>query len=111
MMVLVLASRILGLVRNRFLAHFFPIETLDAYRAAFVIPDFVANVLITGALSVAFIPVFTSYLQNRKENDGWKIASSVLNMSLGFYLVFTLLLIVFAQPLIGKIICPPVFFL
>ena len=106
MMVLVLASRILGLVRNRFLAHFFPIETLDAYRAAFVIPDFVANVLITGALSVAFIPVFTSYLQNRKENDGWKIASSVLNISLGFYLVFTLILVVFAQPLIGKFVAP-----
>lgn len=106
MMVLVLASRILGLVRSRFLAHFFPIDTLDAYRAAFVLPDFVANVLITGALSVAFIPVFTDYLQNKKESEGWRVASSILNISLLFYLIFVVILIVFAQPLIGKFVAP-----
>ena len=69
MMVLVLASRILGLVRNRFLTHFFPLEDLDAYTVAFIAPDFVADLLIVGILSVAFIPVFTTYINKNDEKE------------------------------------------
>src|SRR4030065_347808 len=85
MMVLVFASRVLGLVRNRFLTHFFPVESLDAYRAAFLVPDFIANILIVGALSVAFIPVFTTYLNSKNEKEGWRVASAILNISLLFF--------------------------
>ena len=106
MMVLVLASRILGLVRNRFLAHFFPVATLDAYRAAFLLPDFIANVLIVGALSVAFIPIFTTYLNSKNEKEGWRIASSILNISLLFFAVFAFLIFIFAQPINERFIVP-----
>ncbi len=106
MMFLVLASRILGLVRNRFLAHFFPIETLDAYKAAFVVPDFLANILITGALSVAFIPVFTSYLASKKENEGWRVASSMLNIALLFFAVLAVILFIFAEPINKNLVVP-----
>ena len=106
MMFLVLASRILGLVRNRFLAHFFPIETLDAYKAAFVVPDFLANILITGVLSVAFIPVFTSYFASRKENEGWRVASSMLNIALLFFAVLAVILFIFAEPINKNLVVP-----
>ena len=106
MMVLVLASRILGLIRNRFLTHFFPLETLDAYTAAFVLPDFIANLLIVGALSVAFIPVFTSYINSKHEKEGWKIASSVLNISLLFFVIVTLILLIYARPINEMFVVP-----
>ncbi|OGY27472.1 MAG: murein biosynthesis integral membrane protein MurJ [Candidatus Woykebacteria bacterium RBG_19FT_COMBO_43_10] len=105
-MVLVLASRVLGLVRNRFLTHYFPLEELDAYAAAFVAPDFMAELLIVGTLSVAFIPVFTTYLNKRDEKEGWKIASSILNISLLGYILVATTVFIFAHPIIEKLIVP-----
>src|SRR3989344_627930 len=56
MMFLMLASRVLGLVRNWFLAGTFGAGSdLDAYNIGFVLPDLIGVVLINGALSVAFI--------------------------------------------------------
>ncbi|OGY26583.1 MAG: hypothetical protein A2Z11_00130 [Candidatus Woykebacteria bacterium RBG_16_43_9] len=106
MMVLVLASSVLGLVRNRFLAHFFPVDQIGAYAAAFVLPDLVSSILITGILSVAFIPVFTTYLNNRQEKEAWKIASSVLNASLLFYLVLAVIIFIFVRPITEKFVVP-----
>ncbi len=106
MMVLVLASRILGLVRNRLLTHFFPLEDLDAYTAAFIAPDFVADLLIVGILSVAFIPIFTTYLNKHDEKEGWKVASSVLNISLLFYIAVAVLIFAFTRPIIERFIAP-----
>ena len=106
MMFLVLASRILGLIRNRFLAHYFSIENLDAYRAAFVLPDFLANILITSTLSVAFIPIFTSYLNSKNEKEGWRIGSSILNISLLIFAVMALLLFLFAKPINELLVVP-----
>jgi len=85
-MILMLASRFLGLIRNRYLAGQFGAGTeLDIYNASFIIPDLITNLLITGALSVSFIPVFTSYLIEKKEEEGWAIASSLINFSLVFF--------------------------
>lgn len=95
MMFLVLASRVLGLARNRLLAHFFPIDLLDSYRLAFFVPDLIANILITGTLSVAFIPVFTNYLSSNDEKEGWKVASSILNICLLFFGVIAILVFIF----------------
>lgn len=106
MMVLVFASRILGLVRNRFLTHFFPLEDLDAYAAAFIVPDFIAEVLIVGALSVAFIPVFTTYLNKNEEKEGWNVASSILNISLLFYLILAVVVFIFAKEINSRLVAP-----
>ena len=106
MMFLVLASRILGLVRNRFLTHFFPLEELDAYAAAFIAPDFIADLLIVGTLSVAFIPIFTTYLNKRDEKEGWKVASSILNISLVVYIAFAVIIFIFARWIIERMIAP-----
>ena len=62
-----LVSRILGVLRDRVVAsEFGATKALDAYFAAFRIPDFVFNLLILGAFSSAFIPVFTSLITKKK---------------------------------------------
>lgn len=106
MMVLMLASRILGLARNWFLAGNFGagIE-LDAYNAGFVLPDFIGVVLINGALSVAFIPIFTTYLTQESKEEAWAMASSVLNSALVVFFLFGLLIFLFPEPL-NRIVVP-----
>lgn len=78
-----LASRVLGLVRDRVLASKFGAgDVMDAYYSAFKIPDLIFNLLIVGALSAAFVPVFTSLISKDKEKEAWKLANAVLSMGL-----------------------------
>lgn len=101
------ASSLLGLARNRLLAgHFFSGQEaqLDAYFAAFVLPDTIFQLLILGALSAAFIPVFTSYL-NRDKEEAWKMAQSAMTMVLILFLVISSALFVFAGTA-SKILAP-----
>lgn len=97
-MILTLTSKVLGVFRNWFLARYFGASgPLDAFNTAFVVPDLIANLLITGALSAAFIPVFTDYLNKKKIAEAEIVASSVLNLVLAIFAVFAL--IVFFFPL------------
>lgn len=101
-----IASRILGLFRDRFLASTFGAgDTLDVYYAAFRIPDLVYNLLILGALSAAFIPVFTGLISREKNEEAWRMANGVMNLAIFFIIVISLLLVIFA-PFIMKIITP-----
>lgn len=71
-------SYVIGLFRDRVIArHFGTSDITDAYNAAFLIPDFIFNFFIAGALSAAFLPVFSDYL-NREKQEAFKIANSVL---------------------------------
>lgn len=101
-----LLSRILGLVRDRlFAARFGAGDELDAYFAAFRIPDFIFQLLIIGALSAAFIPVFTRYLAKDNEKEAFKVANSVLNLVAVLWVVVAVLVLIFAKPLI-EILAP-----
>lgn len=74
-----IASRLLGLLRDRLLAsHFGAGDLLDAYYAAFRLPDTLFELLVLGALSAAFIPVFAGLLSTDRERDAWRMASGVL---------------------------------
>ena len=76
-----LASRLVGLLRDRlFAAYFGPSEILDAYYAAFRLPDLIFNLLILGTLSAAFIPVFTEYFV-KDEKEANTVANTILNVS------------------------------
>src|SRR5688572_1620485 len=68
MMAAILASRVLGLVRDSVIAAYFGANWItDAYKAAFRLPDFLYYLIAGGALSSAFIPVFTEYLTKGQE--------------------------------------------
>ena len=71
-----LASNILGLVRNTVIARNIPLGMQDNFWSAFLLPDFIFNVLIFGAISSAFIPLFRGLLVEKKEEDAWQLAGS-----------------------------------
>jgi putative peptidoglycan lipid II flippase len=78
---MVFISRVLGLVRDRLLSARFAPDELGVYFAAFRMPNLLFELLVTGALTSAFIPVFTRYLSQDKEKDGWKMSSILINIS------------------------------
>ncbi len=87
-MVTVALSRVLGLFRDRLLAARFSPQDLGVYYAAFRLPNMIFELLVMGALSTAFIPVFTSYLDSKGKEEAFQMASSLINIGL---LVFGLL--------------------
>jgi putative peptidoglycan lipid II flippase len=94
-------SAILGFLRTRFLYSAFikyHLADLDAFIAAFRLPDLIFKLLVSGALSASFIPVFASYLQKDKEMAN-KIASTVINLLLIILAVLSLIVIIFANPI------------
>ncbi len=92
MIVTLMASNVLGLFRDRFLAQQIPTDRLDTYFAAFRIPDLLFNVLILGAVSASFIPLLTQAFREDEEN-AWHIARATLNFAV---LALTLLAGLFA---------------
>src|SRR3990167_7709790 len=78
-MFMIVVSRVLGLIRQRTLAHFFMPDELSLFFAAFRLPDLVFEVLVFGTFASAFIPVFTKALK-KGEKDAWEIAASVTNI-------------------------------
>jgi len=128
-----LLSRFLGLFRDHILAGFGAGDTLDAYYAAFRVPDLIFNLLVLGALSAGFIPIFTRLLKNpsgkvkdvfsREKNppnfrlprfgggyqegnrDAWELTNNILNILGAGLLILAGLGIVFA-PYLMKLIAP-----
>ena len=96
-----LASRLLGLVRDRLFAHTFGASPiLDAYYAAFKIPDFVYNLIIVGALSAGFIPVFSTILHKYGKEEAQKVYASMSTIIAVTLTVLAATLIVLAQHIV-----------
>lgn len=96
---MILLSRLLGFVREVITTTFFTRAETDPFYAAFTIPDFMYYLLVGGALSAAFIPLFSEYLAKGDEEEGWKMASTFLNLTILLLAGFSLLGIVFARQL------------
>ena len=98
-----LLSRLVGLLRDRVLAsHFGASDILDVYYTAFNIPDFVFNLLVVGAVSSAFIPVF---IENRHKDEAgaWKMAANFFNVLFVSVMVTVVLLFFFVPSLVDLI--------
>lgn len=94
------ASRVLGLVRDRVLSTTFGAgPTLDSYFAAFKIPDLFFNLIILGALSGTFVPLFTERKHAESEEAALRITSTVVN-GLILMVSFCVLIGVFCAPYI-----------
>ena len=77
----VLLSRLLGFFREWTVAHQIGSNSVtDAYYAAFTLPDFLNYLVAAGALSVTFIPVFSRYLAEKQEDEGWYAFSTVVTV-------------------------------
>ncbi len=104
LMIAVFASKFLGLVRDRLLVHNFNTTDAAIFFAAFKLPDLMFQLLIFGALSVAFIPIFTDYLNKKDEAQAYLFASNILNLSLLIFSFVAVLAFLFASQLNGLII-------
>ncbi len=100
-----LASKILGLLRDRILAAKFGAgDVLDIYYASFKIPDLIYNLFILGALSAAFIPVFSSLLAREKEKEAWDLVNAIISIGSLLVLFLSFLFFVFADQLVGLVV-------
>ncbi|MCJ1964848.1 murein biosynthesis integral membrane protein MurJ [Candidatus Nanosynbacter sp. TM7-057] len=111
-----LLSSLLGFFRDRLLnSAYMPSKNgvsagypvgLDAYTAAFMVPDFMFAVLVSGALSVTFIPVFNERWVKGNKQSAWQISASMINFMALITMAASVLIIVFADPLMKYLIAP-----
>lgn len=104
-----LVSALLGIFRDRLLNSYY-LDTyptgIDAYTAAFTIPDFMFFILTSGALAVSFIPVFNQRLISGNKKSAWELSSSMLNLMALLTLVASILIMIFADPLVRYVVGP-----
>ena len=104
-MVSMIASRVLGYLRDVVIyAQFGQNRLTDAYNAAFSIPDFLYTLLVGGALSSAFIPVFSSYISTGKDDDAWEVASIIFNLTMTLMLLGIAVGLMFTPQLIQLLV-------
>lgn len=103
-----LVSRFLGIFRDRVLASQFGVgDILDAYYAAFRLPDLVYNLLILGAISAGVIPVFMALLEKKFGNkkEAWYLINSLLNIAFVAIIIVCAILFLLA-PYLMPLITP-----
>ena len=77
----VMFSRLLGLAREIIFARYFGAGFLtDAFVVAFRIPNVLRDLFAEGALSVAFVKVFTDTEKEKGEAEAWRLASLIFNL-------------------------------
>lgn len=104
-----LVGSLLGLLRERLLNGLYAdtyVMGLDAYTVAFTIPDFMFFILVSGALSVTFIPVFNQRLATGNKRSAWELSTSLLNLLAIVTLIVSVLIIIFADPLVRYVVGP-----
>lgn len=106
-----LLSRFLGIFRDRILGSEFGLgDTLDMYFAAFRVPDLIFNLIVLGALSAGFIPIFTQLIKKMSakmthNQDAWEVANIIITI-LGFSLIGLSFLGIIFAPHLMMIIAP-----
>ncbi len=101
-MLFFVASRTLGLLRDIVISHQFgTARALDAYFAAFTVPDFVFNVLAGGALGSAFIPAFSAALAQNDARRAWQLAGALINLTFVALTALCALLAIFAPQIVA----------
>ncbi len=96
-------SSVFGLVRERLLISYFFDSTAsqleyEALQVAFQIPDMLFQLIVLGAVSAAFIPVFMT-LKKKNESEAFEMSQSVMTLTLLVYILFSSAAFIFATPL------------
>jgi len=93
----VMFSRVLGLIRETIFAKYFGAGFLyDAFLVGFRIPNILRDLFAEGALSAAFVKVFTDYQLKKNEVEAWRLASLIFNALAVVLSIITILGILFA---------------
>jgi putative peptidoglycan lipid II flippase len=100
-----LVSRALGWLRVVVLGNLYGASAeLDAFYAAFRIPDLVFQLVAAGAIASSLVPVLSGLAAHGEREHAWRAASTVLNLMLGVLLVLSALLAVFAPALVPLLV-------
>jgi len=104
-----LIASLLGIFRDRYFNSLYYLTYPsggDAYAVAFTVPDFMFVILVSGALSVSFIPVFNQRLASGNKKSAWELSTSIMNLMALVTLVASILIIIFAEPLVRYVVGP-----
>ena len=108
--VAVMCSRVLGLVREILFAGLFGSALMGIFTIAFRAPNLLRDLFAEGALSTAFITVFSQRIEKDGERSAWALASKMMTLATIFMSIVSLLGVVFAKQLIeraGAGVCAP----
>ena len=98
---LYLLSRLIGFVQTALINSILPPGATDAYYAAFAIPEFVNYLVAGGALSITFIPIFTSLQQSGREREAWRFFSTVATVMGGVLILLLIIAEFAARPMVA----------
>ncbi|UCC64577.1 MAG: murein biosynthesis integral membrane protein MurJ, partial [Anaerolineae bacterium] len=102
-----LLSKAIGVVRQSIIARTFGAgDPLDAYYAAFKLPDLLLTLIAGGAIATTFIPVFAEHLARGDTGRAWRLASAVLNALLGAMAFIALVAAPLAPWLVRTLVAP-----
>ena len=97
----VMCSRVLGLIREQVFAGLFGAGfAIDAFVVAFRIPNLLRDLFAEGALSAAFVTVFTDYSTNRGSEATWRLAGNVLVFFTLLISLLTLVGLYWTEPIV-----------
>ncbi len=98
--VAVMCSRVLGLVREILFYGLFGANLMGIFTVAFRAPNLLRDLFAEGALSTAFITVFSRKIERNGPNAAWALAAKMLTLATVFMSAVTVLGVLFAGPLI-----------
>jgi len=102
MMASVFLSRLFGMFRLMSIAYVGGRNAdVDAYQAAFLIPEILNHIVASGFLTITFIPIFSRYLAENKENQGWQVFSTILTCFGSLLLLFIFAMYFMAPDLVA----------
>ena len=83
-------SRIFGYIRDSRIAFLLGTgDVSDAFTFAYRVPNLIRRIVGEGAVSSAFIPVFSEYLTGGKKKEAWEFANIMLSAAMVFLVVLT----------------------
>lgn len=99
-----LLSRIFGYVRDQRIAFLLGTGVVaDAYTIAYMIPNLLRRLVGEGAVSAAFIPIFSKYIARDNREDGWEFTNSLITFVTLVMTLVTVLGILFSPLLVRAI--------
>ena len=101
------AAKLISLLQTLIIAQAFGVgDELDAYVAANRIPELIVILISGGALTHAFIPVFSGLLAKNQRESAWRLASNLINTICTVALLLSALVFVAAPWLVRNLVAP-----
>jgi len=105
LMAMVIISALFGLVRYRIMNDRFLPDQTGIFLAAFRLPNLLFELLAMGGVSAAFIPIYTKYINVNSNEEGFKLASFVINWAMVIVFLLSMPIFIWTEP-ISRIMAP-----